>query len=226
MIFLLIIIIILFIVLITIMIINFIKQNKTQNSDIETNISINKIFTGIDDNSISGIISPYFCSGNPFNSGNYKISFETFNQRFPNNLFNFPNKIKKINVFGVGDQNGTGWLGGDSAASIQLSNGDLLFTFGDSFICKIDSPNIWLSYRNKTLITMPHNSLSYLKIDKLNKNEIKQNIFFIGQSRQNLVNSLGLDFDKGCNFNFNNDILKNYKSSPYYFQPNGCNSII
>lgn len=184
------------------------------------------LYTGKDDDPVQGIIQPYFCSGNPFSSGNTKLSFTSFMKKFGPNLFTMPNTIDGVKVFGVGDQNGVGWLGGDSAASIQLSNGDLLFVFGDSFLSKIDAPNVWLSMRDTGQITMPHNSLSYLKVDKSDRTKIKQNIFFIGQSEQNVSNSFGLGFDTECPFEYTQGLLQKYRSSPYFFNPNGCESFI
>jgi hypothetical protein len=137
-------ILILSLIVLIVLLIIIIKLNSNRNTTQPTQ-TIEQIYTGTNDNSVTGIIQPYFCSGNPFSSGNTKISFNTFYQKYGMNLLNMPNTIKGIKVFGVGDQNGTGWLGGDSIASIELTNGDLLFTFGDSFICKIDSPNVWLS---------------------------------------------------------------------------------
>lgn len=163
-----------------------------------------------DDDSVYGKINPFFCYGNSLQSMGSKASSETLQQ----------NTTKTYKVFGVGDTNGAGWQGGDSVGSIELSNGDLIFVFGDSFISKIQQPNAWLAYRDYN-VQMPHNSISYMK---LGKNEILSNTFFIGQDKNNLINDLGLEFNKSCPFqNYN---LDNYRKNPMDFTPNGCNTLL
>lgn len=163
-----------------------------------------------DDSSITGKINPFFCYGNPFYSAADKASNATFKKN--------PNKIYK--VLGIGDKNGPGWQGGDSVGSIELSNGDLIFVFGDSFITKMQQPNVWLSFRDYTL-QMPHNSISYMK---LKDGKIHQNIFFIGQNKDNLINNIGFEYNTDCHFTFYN--LQNYKKNPLDFTHNGCNTLL
>jgi hypothetical protein len=136
--------------------------------------------------------------------------------------FTHPNSYPKYKVFGVGDNVGAGWLGGDSDGSIELENGDLLFVYGDSFLGKISNPNVWTAFRSNNA-QMPHNSISYIKSNH-QTHQIKQHLFYIGQSSENLSNKDSLDFNVGCPFTYKNNIT--YKQNPYHFRPNGCESLL
>jgi hypothetical protein len=174
----------------------------------------------IEDSAVDGQIQPYFCYGNPFVSSGTKTSFDKL---LPShNVFTRPNLYPQYKVFGVGDNVGAGWLGGDSDGSIELENGDLIFVYGDSFLGKINNPNVWTAYRDDNA-QMPHNSISYLKTNK-QTSKIQQHLFYIGQSPQNLSNKDGLGFDAGCPFTYQKNNM--YKQNPYHFSPNGCQSLL
>jgi hypothetical protein len=174
----------------------------------------------IQDNAVNGHIQPYFCYGNPFVSSGTKTSFDRL---LPSHgAFTHPNLYPQYKVFGVGDNIGAGWLGGDSDGSIELENGDLIFVYGDSFIGKINNPNVWTAYRDDNA-QMPHNSVSYMKTNK-QTSKIQQHLFYIGQSEKNLSNKNSLDFSSGCPFTFTNN--KMYEQNPYHFSPNGCESLL
>lgn len=183
---------------------------------------------GIDDDSLNGVLQPFFCTGNYFYYGDGKMSFATFLGRHSADALFAPNNIKTTNVFGVGDPNGMGWLGGDSIASIELSNGDALFVYGDSFLGSMSEQSVWLASRREKPIYMPHNSVSYLKLhkDAFKKNKIAQHFFFIGQSIENVSNDSGFEFAADCIVDWKTEMLTKYKQLPYYFQPNGCGNLI
>lgn len=202
----------LFLLIVLILLILSIWSGKKRNSpDPNSSTDTNPPFKIIDDDSVTGKINPYFCYGNPFQSSGFKASAETRKL----------NSTTKYRVLGVGDTKGAGWQGGDSVGSIELSNGDLIFVFGDSFISKMQQPNVWLAYRDYN-VQMPHNSISYMK---LGKNKISSNTFFIGQDKTNLINDLGLGvYTNGCPFKTYD--LANYKNDPMDFTPNGCDTLI
>jgi len=168
-------------------------------------------FSIVNDDSVNGKINPFFCYGNPITATN-KCSFATFNIA--------KNPYKVFNIFGVGDRNGAGWQGGDSVGSIELSNGDLLFVFGDSFFMDIIAPNAFLSFRNPKNVVMVHNSVSYMS---LGNKKVANNTFFIGQNKDYLINDIDLSSSNCLVQKYN---IENYKKNPIDFTPTGCETLL
>ena len=167
-----------------------------------------------DDNNIDGIISPFFCSGLPFLT-DQKICADEY--------YNFFGRLyTDYKVLGIGNNNGYGWLGGDSVGSVMLNDNLFLFVFGDSFISFIEANNIWEGKRNSNCF-LPHNSISLLSISNINN---ITNQFFVGNNKKNLRNDYGIIDSEKCPFKYSSNKLFFMRNNPLYFYPIGCDSLI
>lgn len=87
-------------------------------------------------------------------------------------------------VLGIAVSKGPGWLGGDSNALVELSNGNFLMGFGDSFYGTLDNIGLNSSSTDPDVIGT-HNSVSYLVSDDT-RTKILVNKFYWGANQNNL----------------------------------------
>lgn len=89
-------------------------------------------------------------------------------------------------VLGIATAQGSGWLGGDSNALVELSNGNLFMGFGDSFYGQLIPQGIYSGTTDTETIGF-HNTFSYLITNK-KEATIVSNRFYVGAD-QNKVRS-------------------------------------
>ena len=174
-------------------------------------------YTATEDDQKSGVIQPFYVAGNPFYNS---LSAGKYSWKKYIHEINDLKKVLNPTVIGIADDYGVGWCGADSDGSFMLPNGDVIMTFGDSYLNFIDSPNIWTAYRKADGISMPHNSISYWS------KSTGANYYYCGSSPYFLTYPTEDICPTDLPAKNFSDMEAFYKQIPWWGEPTGCSSLI